>query len=139
MTGTAPSPPSAPDLPATLEPLPDAPPELRGVELRERLLHGLDLSGRSAHDLRIGESRLDSVERSDVESMTPRLTGHDLSLDAPRSLDDRRQLGALIAEDAPNPEDVVAGVEESDSRRTRLVEGLKVTDRPTSRSRSSTG
>src|SRR4051794_17698669 len=68
------------------------------------------------------------VEREDIESMTPRLTGHDVSLDAPRATDDRRELGALIAEDAPNPEDVVAGVEEDDSRKTRLFEGLKVLD-----------
>ena len=68
------------------------------------------------------------VDRSDIESMTPRLTGHDVSLDAPRATDDRREVGALIAEDAPNPEDVVAGCEEEDSRKTRLNEGLKVLD-----------
>jgi RNA polymerase sigma-32 factor len=68
------------------------------------------------------------VERSDIESMTPRLTGHDVSLDAPRATDDRREVGALIAEDAPNPEDMVAGVEEEDSRKCRLNEGLKVLD-----------
>lgn len=68
------------------------------------------------------------VEREDIEAMTPRLTGHDLSLDAPRSTDDRRELGGLIAEDAPNPEDMVAGVEEEDSRKVRLSEGLKVLD-----------
>jgi RNA polymerase sigma-32 factor len=68
------------------------------------------------------------VERSDIESMTPRLTGHDVSLDAPRATDDRREVGALIAEDGPNPEDMVAGVEEEDCRKTRLNEGLKVLD-----------
>jgi len=68
------------------------------------------------------------VEREDIEAMTPRLTGHDVSLDAPRSTDDRRELGALIAEDAPNPEDMVAGHEEEDSRKMRLFEGLKVLD-----------
>jgi RNA polymerase sigma-32 factor len=68
------------------------------------------------------------VERSDIEAMTPRLVGHDVSLDAPRASDDRRELGGLIAEDAPNPEDVVAGVEEEDSRKERLCEGLKVLD-----------
>ena len=68
------------------------------------------------------------VEREDVESMTPRLTGHDVSLDAPRATDDRREVGALIAEDAPNPEDMVAGLEEDDSRKSRLFEGLKVLD-----------
>jgi RNA polymerase sigma-32 factor len=68
------------------------------------------------------------VDRADVESMTPRLTGHDVSLDAPRATDDRREVGALIAEDAPNPEDCVAGAEEDDSRKSRLNEGLKVLD-----------
>jgi RNA polymerase sigma-32 factor len=68
------------------------------------------------------------VEREDVEAMTPRLTGHDLSLDAPRSPDDRRDLGGVLAEDAPTPEDMVAGVEEDDARKLRLSEGLKVLD-----------
>ncbi|MCU1280981.1 MAG: polymerase factor sigma-32 [bacterium] len=68
------------------------------------------------------------VDRADIESMTPRLTGHDVSLDAPRATDDRREVGALLAEDGPNPEDMVAGLEEEDSRKTRLNEGLKVLD-----------
>jgi len=68
------------------------------------------------------------VDREDIESMTPRLTGRDVSLDAPRSTDDRRQVGNSLAEDAPNPEEMVAGVEEEDSRKLRLFEGLKVLD-----------
>jgi RNA polymerase sigma-32 factor len=68
------------------------------------------------------------VEREDIEAMTPRLTGHDVSLDAPRSTDDRREVGALLAEDGPSPEDFVAGAEEQDSRKTRLSEGLKILD-----------
>jgi RNA polymerase sigma-32 factor len=68
------------------------------------------------------------VEAEDIESMTPRLTGRDVSLDAPRSLDDRREVGALLTQDEPNPEEVVAGVEEEDSRKSRLFEGLKVLD-----------
>ncbi len=68
------------------------------------------------------------VERADIESMTPRLTGRDVSLDAPRSVDDRRQIGNMLAEDGPSPEDMVAGVEEKDSRKSRLFEGLKVLD-----------
>ncbi len=68
------------------------------------------------------------VEREDVEAMTPRLTGHDLSLDAPRSPDDRRDLGGVLAEDAPTPEDMVAGLEEDDARKVQLFEGLKVLD-----------
>jgi RNA polymerase sigma-32 factor len=68
------------------------------------------------------------VEREDVEAMTPRLTGHDVSLDAPRSTEDRREVGALLAEDGPSPEDFVAGAEEQDSRKNRLCEGLKILD-----------
>jgi RNA polymerase sigma-32 factor len=68
------------------------------------------------------------VQREDIEAMTPRLTGRDISLDAPRGIDDRREVGALLAEDAPNPEDVVAGHEEDDSRKNRLFEGLKILD-----------
>jgi RNA polymerase sigma-32 factor len=68
------------------------------------------------------------VEREDVEAMTPRLTGHDVSLDAPRSTDDRREVGASLAEDGPTPEDFVAGVEEDGARRSQLAEGLKVLD-----------
>jgi RNA polymerase sigma-32 factor len=68
------------------------------------------------------------VEPSEVESMTPRLSGRDMSLDAPRSTDDDREVGALLAIDGPSPEEMVAGTEEEDSRRTRLLEGLKVLD-----------
>src|SRR4051812_10812592 len=68
------------------------------------------------------------VESQDIEAMTPRLTGRDVSLDAPRGIDDRREVGALLAEDGPNPEERVAGHEEDDARKTRLFEGLKVLD-----------
>jgi RNA polymerase sigma-32 factor len=68
------------------------------------------------------------VETNDIEQMTPRLTGRDISLDAPRSLDDKREVGALLEHEDPTPEEMVAGVEEDDSRRTRLTEGLKVLD-----------
>jgi RNA polymerase sigma-32 factor len=92
--------------------------------------------GRARRKLERGGESADSdnlaavlgVEREDIESMTPRLTGHDVSLDAPRGLDDRREVGALLAEEGPNPEDMVAGQEEDDSRRCRLFEGLKVLD-----------
>jgi RNA polymerase sigma-32 factor len=68
------------------------------------------------------------VEREDIEAMTPRLTGRDVSLDAPRSPDDRREMGGMLAEEGPSPEDVVAGCEENDTRKARLFEGLKVLD-----------
>jgi RNA polymerase sigma-32 factor len=68
------------------------------------------------------------VEEEEVTSMVPRLTGHDLSLDAPRSGDDGRQVGALLAEPGPSPEDQVAGSEEDDWRRLKLAEALQILD-----------
>jgi RNA polymerase sigma-32 factor len=68
------------------------------------------------------------VMQEDVEAMTPRLTGRDVSLDAPRGFDDRRAMGATLAEDGPTPEEMVAGCEEDDRRREQLFEGLKVLD-----------
>jgi RNA polymerase sigma-32 factor len=83
-----------------------------------------DGQGASAEAL----ARALGVEPEEVESMTPRLSGRDMSLDAPRSTDDDREVGALLAIDGPSPEEMVAGTEEEDSRRTRLLEGLKVLD-----------
>jgi RNA polymerase sigma-32 factor len=68
------------------------------------------------------------VEEQEVEAMAPRLSGRDMSLDAPRSIDDDREVGGLLAEDTPSPEDLVAGVEEEDTRKTRLLESLKILD-----------
>jgi RNA polymerase sigma-32 factor len=68
------------------------------------------------------------VEREDVESMTARLTGRDVSLDAPRSFDDRRPLAASLCEEHPNPEEMIAGMEEDSQRRTMMYDGLKVLD-----------
>ena len=68
------------------------------------------------------------VETGDVEEMAPRLTGRDVSLDAPRATDDRRQVGTALAEDAPSPEDVFAGAEEEVDRRRMVLDGLKLLD-----------
>jgi RNA polymerase sigma-32 factor len=68
------------------------------------------------------------VMQEDVEAMTPRLTGRDVSIDAQRSFDDRRALGATLAHEGPNPEDMVAGTEEDDFRKVTLSEGLKILD-----------
>lgn len=68
------------------------------------------------------------VETEDVESMTARLTGRDVSLDAPRGYDDQRPVAASLCEDEPNPEDMIAGLEEDDQRRALILEGLKVLD-----------
>jgi uncharacterized protein YjbI with pentapeptide repeats len=52
-------PPAAVDLPDELDPLDEAPADLRGLELTGRLLR--------AHDLRIVESRLEDVDASETE------------------------------------------------------------------------
>jgi len=54
------------------------------------------------------------VEQTDVESMTARLTGRDVSLDAPRGYDDRRPVAASLCSDEPTPEDMIACAEEDD-------------------------
>jgi RNA polymerase sigma-32 factor len=68
------------------------------------------------------------VEREDVESMTARLTGRDVSLDAPRGFDDRRPIAASLCEDHPTPEELIAGVEEDSQRRSMMYDGLKILD-----------
>ena len=68
------------------------------------------------------------VEQTDIESMTARLTGRDVSLDAPRGFDDQRPVAASLCEDEPNPEEMIAGVEEEDLRRSMMLEGLKTLD-----------
>src|SRR5687768_10401365 len=68
------------------------------------------------------------VDRQDVESMTPRLSGRDVSLDAPRGCEDRRPMSQSLAEDRPNPEELIGGVEEEDHRRQQVYEGLKILD-----------
>ncbi len=68
------------------------------------------------------------VQREDVESMAPRLNGRDGSLDGPRGFDDRRPMAQGLAEDRPNPEELMAGFEEDDQRRAQIYEGLKILD-----------
>jgi RNA polymerase sigma-32 factor len=68
------------------------------------------------------------VEQTDVESMTARLTGRDVSIDAPRGFDDRRPIAASLAQDGPTPEEMIAGSEEDDQRRAAIHEGLKILD-----------
>ncbi len=68
------------------------------------------------------------VEQKEVESMTPRLSRRDLSLDAPRSIDDDREVGGMLAVDGPTPEELVAGNQEAGARKTRLLSGLEALD-----------
>src|SRR6185369_6459719 len=64
------------------------------------------------------------VERSEIDSMTPRLSGRDVPLDAPRGYEDNRHGGETLAEDRPTPEEIVGGIEEDGTRRGRLREAL---------------
>jgi RNA polymerase sigma-32 factor len=68
------------------------------------------------------------VERQDVEAMTPRLSGRDVSLDSPRAYDDRRPMSQSLADDGPDPEELMGGAEEADHRRRQVYHGLKILD-----------
>jgi RNA polymerase sigma-32 factor len=68
------------------------------------------------------------VPTEDVEQMSTRLSGHDVSLDAPRSQDDERKAGNLLSSDGPTQEDLYADGQEIDSRKAKLEEALKQLD-----------
>jgi RNA polymerase sigma-32 factor len=51
-----------------------------------------------------------------------------VSLDAPRSQDDERQTGTLLATDLPSQEEMFGDGQEEDSHRALLNEGLKQLD-----------
>jgi RNA polymerase sigma-32 factor len=73
-------------------------------------------------------ARILGVPSDDVEAMSTRLSGHDVSLDAPRSQDDERQTGTLLATDLPSQEEMFGDGQEEDSHRALLNEGLKQLD-----------
>jgi RNA polymerase sigma-32 factor len=73
-------------------------------------------------------ARLLGVPIADVEAMATRLSGHDVSLDAPRSQDDERKTGSVLATDAPSQEELFGDGQEEDSRKALLQEALKQLD-----------
>src|SRR5262249_39807588 len=73
-------------------------------------------------------AKLLGVSADDIEHMSTRLSGHDVSLDAPRSQDDERKTGNLLATDGPSQEDMYADGQEEDSRKALLNEALKQLD-----------
>jgi RNA polymerase sigma-32 factor len=81
------------------------------------------MHGSEAIDSRSVAVGLD-VEEEEIESMILRLTGCDVSLEAPQDRDDRRELRKLLAEQA-SPEDAAARQEEDNLRRRTLFRGLK--------------
>lgn len=86
----------------------------------------LEREGRNASSDQLAS--LLGVPTDDVESMSTRLSGHDVSLDAPRSQDDERKTGTMLASDGPTQEDLFADGQEEDSRRALLAEALKQLD-----------
>jgi RNA polymerase sigma-32 factor len=80
--------------------------------------------GASAEQL----ARVLGVAPDDVEAMATRLSGHDVSLDAPRSSDDERRAGSLLATDLPTQEDLFADGQEEDSRKQLLGQALQQLD-----------
>ena len=75
-----------------------------------------------------GLAHLLGVPAEDVEHMATRLSGHDVSLDAPRSQDDERRQSNLLASEGPSQEDLYADGQEEDSRKAKLMEALKQLD-----------
>jgi RNA polymerase sigma-32 factor len=73
-------------------------------------------------------ARILDVEPDEIEAMTPLLTGPHLSLDAPRSRDDARQLGNTLAADGPTPEEIVVDLAEKRARKKSLSDGMKILD-----------
>lgn len=68
------------------------------------------------------------VDEGEVEQMMPRLNGRDISLDAPRSFDDRRSAGDTMIVDAPTPEEIIASAEEELDEREQFRAALKILD-----------
>jgi RNA polymerase sigma-32 factor len=73
-------------------------------------------------------AKLLGVPAEDVEHMSTRLSGHDVSLDAPRSMDDERRQSNLLASEGPSQEDLYGDGQEEDSRKALLHEALKQLD-----------
>ncbi len=68
------------------------------------------------------------VDEVEVESMAPRLSGSDVSLDAPRRVGDDREYGSLLQDAGANSEDRVGHEEEYARRRAGLLEGFSTLD-----------
>jgi len=73
-------------------------------------------------------AKLLGVPAEDVEHMSTRLSGHDVSLDAPRSVDDERRQSNLLSSELPSQEELYADGQEEDSRKALLNEALKQLD-----------
>ncbi|MDO8617776.1 MAG: sigma-70 family RNA polymerase sigma factor [Candidatus Uhrbacteria bacterium] len=85
--------------------------EFRGEEVTSAAL---------AHEL--------GVSAIEVERMTPRLTGRDISLDAPMSPFDARSVSSRISDPCATPEESVGESEEYGFRRAKILKGLEILD-----------
>ncbi|MDP3793647.1 MAG: sigma-70 family RNA polymerase sigma factor, partial [Candidatus Uhrbacteria bacterium] len=65
------------------------------------------------------------VPAIEVERMVPRLTGRDISLDAPMSPFDERSVSSRISDPCATPEESVGELEEYRFRRTKILRGLQ--------------
>jgi RNA polymerase sigma-32 factor len=86
----------------------------------------LEREGQTVSAAELG--RLLGVPAEDVEHMATRLSGHDVSLDAPRSQDDERRQSNLLATDGPSQEDLYADGQEEGSRKALLHDALSKLD-----------
>ena len=64
------------------------------------------------------------VSMRDVHDMDMRLSGSDKSLNAPVSADQETDLQSIMPSNAPNPEDVIIGMKDRESRSRWLNEAL---------------
>ncbi len=65
------------------------------------------------------------VNTAEVEAMSPRLSGRDVSLDSPRSEDDRRSMGESLAKDTADPEQYCTAREEFRLRQVQFEAALR--------------
>jgi RNA polymerase sigma-32 factor len=68
------------------------------------------------------------VEPEDVESMAPRLSAHDVSLDGPRGAHDDRSARDLLLDEAGGPEAAYSERQEATRRQARLRASLELLD-----------
>ena len=104
-----------------------------GTTQRQRTVYSRLGKARSAADREglEGEERmariveLIGVDRSTVESMMGRLSGYDVSLDAPvGSAEDSAPRGNFISAENPNPEELVGDAQEDGQQRNYLLEAV---------------
>lgn len=80
--------------------------------------HGLTQEGRQKISSLLG------VPMKDVEEMEGRMSGHDQSLNAVVGIDGEDEYQSFLKDDRPNPEDVVIGMKDSQTRTKWLAEAL---------------